>query len=148
LGAGDPAATMLLGRATILMTEPLKLELPRERDCAVIARRWLEQHCREMLGAGALDDLKLIATELVNNAYVHGRGRIRLILETSGQTARVEVVDEGEDAVLKIKQRAFGAGGNGLRLVDAMSTRWGAFEGTTHVWAELPADSDAPERAG
>ena len=30
-------------------------------------------------------------------------------------------------------------GGQGLRIVQALSLDWGAFEGTTHVWAELIA---------
>ncbi|HEY2653884.1 MAG TPA: hypothetical protein VGI50_18320 [Solirubrobacteraceae bacterium] len=28
--------------------------------------------------------------------------------------------------------------GRNLRIVDQLATTWGAFEGTTHVWAELP----------
>jgi hypothetical protein len=37
-------------------------------------------------------------------------------------------------------------GGRGLFLVNALTSRWGIDEGTTHVWLELQARSDARER--
>ena len=33
--------------------------------------------------------------------------------------------------------------GRGLFLVEALTNRWGIHEGTTHVWFELAAGSDA-----
>lgn len=89
-----------------------------------------------------LDDLKLVVSELVDNAYVHGKGRIRLKLGRSGDHILVEVMDEGHDAVVKIRQLGGRGGGHGLRLVDHLCPRWGAFVESTHVWAELPLAPD------
>jgi anti-sigma regulatory factor (Ser/Thr protein kinase) len=92
-----------------------------------------------------LDDLKLVVSELATNAYVHGIGRIRLRLEADEERVRVAVMDEGHNATIKITQ--VGAyGGNGLRLVDQLCSQWGAYEGSTHVWAELPIDPRSPAR--
>ena len=115
-----------------------EVELPRDRSCGSRARRWLEQQLPGGIGETTLDDLKLVTTELVENALIHGRGRIVLRLEARRDAVRVEVTDEGKDAAIAIRTRGVEIGGWGLVLVDRLAKRWGAFEGTTHVWAELP----------
>jgi anti-sigma regulatory factor (Ser/Thr protein kinase) len=120
------------------MTATAETRLPRTRDCAAIARRLVEEHLAADAAGHRLDDLKLVVTELVDNAYLHGRGEIGLVLRTNGHFVRVEVVDEGRGAAIKIRERAADeAGGFGLKLVDELSSAWGAYEGTTHVWAEV-----------
>lgn len=116
----------------------VEVELPRSRTSAGQARRWLEQQVPAGVAARAMDDLKLVTTELVENALVHGKGRILLRLETRPDVLRVEITDEGENAAIRIRTHGPEIGGWGLVLVDRLSDRWGAFEGTTHVWAELP----------
>jgi anti-sigma regulatory factor (Ser/Thr protein kinase) len=113
--------------------------LPRSRTCGAIARRVVEERLTPRLNGQALDDAKLVVSELVDNAYLHGRGKIRLMIEPRSDRLRIEVIDEGNGAAIKIRERApEELGGLGLRLVDQLSTAWGAYEGTTHVWAELP----------
>jgi len=116
------------------------MELPRTRSCAAVARRAVEQQYATELDAETLDDLKLVVSELVDNAYVHGEGEIWMRLEQSEQRVRVEVLDEGRNAAIKIRALGAAGGGHGLRLVDHLCPDWGAFEGSTHVWAELPID--------
>jgi serine/threonine-protein kinase RsbW len=84
----------------------------------------------------------LVVSELVTNAFLHGRGNIELRLRVQRpQRLVVEVVDEGRDAALEVREHDPQAdGGWGLQIVDELALRWGAFEGTTHVWAELPLD--------
>jgi anti-sigma regulatory factor (Ser/Thr protein kinase) len=122
-----------------VILDPLQMRLPRSRGCAAVARRFVEQELGEALSRAALDDARLVVSELVDNAYVHGRGEISLRLTSHAERVRVEVADEGRGAALKIRERGpEDLGGNGLRLVEAISTAWGAYEGTTHVWADLP----------
>jgi len=52
----------------------------------------------------------------------------------------VEVIDEGSGLEADVRERDFEnprAGGRGLTIVDAESSRWGIRKGTTHVWFEL-----------
>jgi two-component sensor histidine kinase len=71
---------------------------------------------------------------------VHGRGEIRLTLQSRLGRLRVGVVDEGNGAAVKIRERTpDSVGGFGLKLVDQLASAWGAHDGTTHVWADLPA---------
>jgi anti-sigma regulatory factor (Ser/Thr protein kinase) len=117
----------------------LSLPLPRRADCARIARQWTAEQLGGATDPARLQDLQLLVTELVANAFQHGEGQITLWLERREEgTVRVEVVDEGHGAAVEICRHGVShPGGQGLRLVDALSTRWGAYEGTTHVWAEL-----------
>jgi anti-sigma regulatory factor (Ser/Thr protein kinase) len=112
------------------------LNLPRDRSCAAVARRTIEEH-GSGLDPETLGDVKAVASELVDNAYLHGCGQIRLRLDRRFDRIRVEVIDEGEGAAIAVNQQPSPKGGYGLRIVEELSRAWGAFEGTTHVWAEI-----------
>ena len=118
----------------------MEADLPRERSCAAIARRLVDQHLGAALEASTLDDLKLVVSELVDNAYIHGVGQVSIKLTPGPGRVRIEVLDEGQGATVKIRALGATSGGHGLRLVDHLCSEWGAFEGSTHVWAELPLD--------
>jgi anti-sigma regulatory factor (Ser/Thr protein kinase) len=119
----------------------LAVELARDPSCSLAARTWLEDELGDRLSAEALTSARLVVTELVTNAFRHGRGAIELRAELTAERLRLHVVDEGEGAVPQIREEGGGPdGGWGLQIVEALTTRWGAFEGTTHVWADLPLD--------
>jgi anti-sigma regulatory factor (Ser/Thr protein kinase) len=120
------------------MPQRLEVILPRARNCAALARRVVERAFAREIDDVQIADLKLVVTELVDNAFVHGRGEITMRLGRDGDLVRVEVIDEGHDAMIKIRERADLAGGHGLRLVDEVAAAWGALKGTTHVWAIVP----------
>lgn len=80
----------------------------------------------------------LVSSELVTNAYRHGRGEIELRLSVHDDRLRIEVIDHGRDAAPAVREQAAdGTGGWGLRIVDQLALQWGVFEGATHVWADL-----------
>jgi len=55
---------------------------------------------------------------------------------------RGEIADQGNPAgaIPRIRDRSETDGG-GLELVDRLSSRWAVYEGSTHVWFELPIDA-------
>jgi anti-sigma regulatory factor (Ser/Thr protein kinase) len=120
------------------MLKPLEVELPRHRSCGATARRLVEQSAVGELSEQDLGDLKLVVSELVDNAYLHGAGRIWLRLHVREDRLRVEVIDQGEGAAIKVRPPSGAEGGRGLKIVEKLAAAWGAHEGTTHVWAELP----------
>jgi signal transduction histidine kinase len=96
----------------------------------------------DRLGPDELDTARLLVSELVNNAVLHGQGRITLKADTDDWRVRVDVIDEGTGFEREVRKAGFDEiGGHGLQIVEAQASRWGVFEGTTHVWFEL-------ERAG
>jgi len=98
----------------------------------------MHAHMGTHLSADALSNAQLVTSELVTNAVVHGAGRILLKTRLSGDTLKVEVVDDGTGQARTIREQGSGDGGWGLRIVNNLSLDWGAHEGTTHVWANIP----------
>jgi anti-sigma regulatory factor (Ser/Thr protein kinase) len=120
------------------VNQPLiRVALPRTPEAGAIARGLISRHLAPQLEADALLHARLIASELVNNAYQHGRGQIRLEVQRFDDRLRIEVIDEGEGVSVKINEQPSERGGRGLRIVDSVATQWGACEGTTHVWVDL-----------
>ena len=113
-------------------------QLPRTPLAPGIARRVVTAWFREALTAQDLDTARLLASELVANAVVHGRGEILIRGGLDENRVHIEVIDEGAGFEHKVRSRDFDElHGRGLAIVDAEASRWGLHEGTTHVWFEL-----------
>jgi len=96
---------------------------------------WLsEAGCDE----GSAADASLIVSELVTNAVVHAHSAPTVVVERSSGRLRLEVSD-GDASPPAIRSDAV-VGGQGLRLVEQLSTRWGwtPIQGGKVVWAERP----------
>jgi anti-sigma regulatory factor (Ser/Thr protein kinase) len=95
----------------------------------------------DQLPARALADLRTVVTELVTNCVRHGAGApIDVAIEVGSDGAvRGCVGDGGRGHVAIGPARAQGEGGLGLRIVDALASRWGVRAPTTDVWFELAA---------
>ncbi|ROP34911.1 ATP-binding protein [Saccharothrix texasensis] len=106
-------------------------------------RQWLATVLAE-LAEDVLQDLMLICTELVSNAYDHARAPRQLRVRRSRDSDSLLIeVDDGSPELLPVAgaSRLGAFRGRGLVMVDHLSQRrWGthlAAEGKT-VWAELP----------
>lgn len=106
------------------------------------ARRML---ARQLVAWGldsALDDLQLLASELVTNAVRYGKHPVTVRLITRGSTLRLEVTD-GNAADVPTPRVAHHTEpkGRGLPLVDAIATAWGvsveSHGNGKMVWVEL-----------
>ena len=95
--------------------------------------------------APVLDDVKLVATELVNNAVLHSGCSADDVLRVNAQlvpgSLTISVHDPGL-ADLGPRLHAFEdspePGGMGLRIVEELARRWGAERPDgRRVWAEL-----------
>ncbi len=118
---------------------PIAVLLPRSPYAAGQARAHVVAHFGDQISEQALRNVQTVASELVNNAIVHGRGEVTLEAALGRGSVRVEVIDQGTGNTPGTRERADGdTGGWGLQLVQALSRRWGVGEGTTHVWAEGP----------
>ncbi|HEX6340552.1 ATP-binding protein [Umezawaea sp.] len=105
----------------------------------------LRADIRAMLADEAVEcaeDVELLATELVTNAYDHGFRPLyaRLWTPDAGKLVRLEVADSDPVNLPVLGLSRFGAErGRGLVLVDQLAQRWGSAVrswGKT-IWAEV-----------
>ena len=100
--------------------------------------------CGDWLSEQELADAKLVTSELVSNAVVHGVGHIRLTTHLDESRLLIEVLDDGTGFERSAPEAAIPVdrpGGRGLVVVDQIASRWGIHKGSARAWAEL-------ERAG
>ncbi|MEX2406477.1 MAG: PAS domain S-box protein [Actinomycetota bacterium] len=118
---------------------------PSEPEAAASARRALDL-IGQRLSRWALENAKLLVSELVTNAVRHGPHRsgaeVRLRATLRPDAVRVEVTDEGVGFVQPPASGLLAVGGWGLVLVDRVADRWGIEDGgPTRVWFELDRSS-------
>ena len=93
----------------------------------------------EVLPASTLSDLRTVVTELVNNSVRHGSGDpITLEIDvTPGGLTRGAISDGGLGPVGITPAPKAPEEGLGLRIVDALASRWGVNPPSSDVWFEL-----------
>ena len=113
-------------------------ELAPTPEAPQLARRWLAECLRPDFDRRELDDAKLLLTELVTNAFVHGCGSIEISAEADENCLLIEVSDQGQGFNSPAAERdADRVGGWGLDIVNAVASHWGIREDSSHVWFEL-----------
>jgi CheY-like chemotaxis protein/anti-sigma regulatory factor (Ser/Thr protein kinase) len=121
------------------------LSLPAELTSSSLARRRLRECLRSWGVPELVDEAQLLTTELVNNAVLHARSRVRVSIRLLPGTLRVAVSDGGAGTPHRPKPDLEATSGRGLLLVDALSSAWGtAVNGIAKtLWFELPTAHEA-----
>ena len=106
-----------------------------------IARLAVRERLSPYLPHAKLGDAVLLTSELVTNAVRHAQlkeaDEIHLEVTTEPHVVRVTVIDEGPGFDPDGRRPDRETGGWGLKLVDALSDRWGTRVGPHRVWFEL-----------
>jgi anti-sigma regulatory factor (Ser/Thr protein kinase) len=120
------------------MSAELSIELPRNAQAPFLARRALAD-LDGKIGASVLPDLRLLVSELVSNSVKYGGdGPVRLEVTAADDRVRAEIIDQGVGFTpVKRNDDLDKVGGWGLHLVQQLTTEWGTYEGSTHVWFEI-----------
>ncbi|MBE8519230.1 ATP-binding protein [Amycolatopsis sp. H6(2020)] len=111
----------------------------------VEVRRWASRTLTQVDDTH-LGDVLLVATELVTNAYDHGRGPLGIRMSHTAVPCRVRI--EVDDSCLTHPVVATSSpatpGGRGMHIVDKIAAGWGVLEhpetGSKTVWAEVSGD--------
>jgi anti-sigma regulatory factor (Ser/Thr protein kinase) len=138
--------------------EQRRARLGGELEDVTSVRHAIGDWLREWDLVALVDDVELVASELITNAILHAGGDIVVVLERLGGGIRVLVRDgrpdlvparrapllvdrSGDEHLDRLAQSMFEATttGRGLLLVDAFADAWGVQTGPTskEVWAEL-----------
>jgi anti-sigma regulatory factor (Ser/Thr protein kinase) len=120
------------------MTANLSVELPRTPQAPYMARRALDD-LEGTLDPSVLPDVRLLVSELITNSVKYGgEGPVRLEVQASDESVRAEIIDQGVGFTPKVRDDDLDrVGGWGLHLTEHLTSRWGTYEGSTHVWFEI-----------
>lgn len=101
--------------------------LPRKAASARLARQlttgFLTGTRTPPEAADRVEEARLVVSELVTNATLHGRGRCRLRLSSGEGTVTVEVRDDGLRLPLVRRPGRDSEGGRGIALVGRLARR-------------------------
>jgi anti-sigma regulatory factor (Ser/Thr protein kinase) len=120
------------------MPATLSVELPRTTQAPHLARRALDDLAGS-LDPAVLPDVRLLVSELISNSVKYGgEGPVRLEVQSSPEGVRAEIIDQGVGFTPKRRDGDLDkVGGWGLHLTEQLTSRWGTYEGSTHVWFEI-----------
>jgi serine/threonine-protein kinase RsbW len=123
----------------------MTVRLPAVPASAAALRSHLTADLAELpLSPALIDDVVLVATELVTNAIRHGEplsgGQVTVTWQVVDREVLIRVTDGGAASRPRVRHPSpRETSGRGLALVEALATRWGVDDtpnGTT-VWAAL-----------
>jgi anti-sigma regulatory factor (Ser/Thr protein kinase) len=128
------------------MDETLELTLAPDLTAPSAARSALTRSFSTSLTGRALDDTRLLVTELISNSLRHAAmrngDRVSLRARLTDGLVRVEVGDPGRNGPPRLREPGAQQGGYGLLMVQRLSRRWGVEQaGETVVWFEMAARS-------
>ncbi len=119
-----------------------ELRLAERNTSAALARQFTRATLNGWQTGGSHDDIVLVVSELVTNALLHGHGTPVVRLLEEADRIRIEVSDDSP--LLPVSHRVTPTSGLGLRVVEQVSSAWGASRRGRGkvVWCELQT---APE---
>jgi anti-sigma regulatory factor (Ser/Thr protein kinase) len=111
------------------------------------ARRFVECALGRWGATEILEDVQLLASELVTNAVLHARTTVELVLTQAQEMVRLEV----HDRRASLESGSPVERGRGLQLVEGLAQRWGIVDDGSGkvVWLEIPCPAaESPNATG
>ena len=116
------------------------VELPEDFGSAMLARRFVTDTC-DAWGVGELaEEACIVASELVENAVLHGHSRAQLRVELCRGVLTIAVRDDHPGQPERRTVGTAPIGGRGVLMVGAIARAWGyapTWAGGKVVWAVL-----------
>ncbi|WNV87511.1 ATP-binding protein [Umezawaea sp. Da 62-37] len=137
----DAAVTLAAEAERVLASAAVPWECGLEQRIDLRAiRAGLRGHLAAVAAPWVVDDVLLVAGELVANAYLHTRSPRRIRVSRTRCLVVVEVGDGDPGCPVLRPPSLTRTGGRGMRIVSGLSRAWGVrhdTEGGKTVWAEL-----------
>jgi anti-anti-sigma factor len=124
-----------------------EIELRADAVSAALARRFVARHCAAWRLGELAEDACIVASELVENAVLHGKSHAQLRLELRCGVLTIAVRDDNPVRPVRRTAGAGATGGRGVFMVDVIARAWGSaptWGGGKIVWAVL-ADAGSGE---
>jgi len=128
--------------------EPRWAQLSLTCDCHLSSPRWarafVTRVCTDWRLEGLVDEVSLLASELVTNAVIHAGGAAHIALQRCGDQLTVAVRD-GSDATPRVRTaQPWEESGRGLHLVEVLACADGSYHrpgGGKVVWCSMQLPS-------
>ncbi len=120
---------------------PAQIRLPARVSSPARARRFVRDTLEPLaVPSSAIDDVELVATELVTNSVMHARSDVTLTIEPSERSVRLRVEDASSVRPVVRRAGPDAATGRGLFIVEQMASQWGVdmLRDGKVVWVDLP----------
>lgn len=104
------------------------------------ARRFVTEACHDAnVSEAVCDTAVLLTSEVVTNAFTHGRSEARLSIDVICGVVHVEVGDDNTRHPFQESDDNDALDGRGMRLVDVMARSWGVRDAPIGkvVWFDL-----------
>ncbi len=126
---------------TVTTPRGVEMCLAADETAPAQARATVRERFGPAIGPAALETALLVTSELVSNAVIHSgatpRDKLKLRVRREPGVLGIEVAHNGTRFGLS-GLRSDPHGGRGLRLVAALSARWGlTSDESTTTWAEV-----------
>lgn len=118
--------------------------LPDGAEAAHLARQFVADNS-DQLRPELVEDAQLLVSEIVSNAFRHGRPDVTLRVRLDPPSIGVDVTDTGPGLPVLPDEppTPTGVSGRGLLIVDALASAWGVYPAQPPpgkaVWFELDA---------
>ena len=116
------------------------LRLPPDPREVRTARRFVQHACEAAhVSDEVCDAAVLLTSEVVTNAFTHGRSEARLSIDVACGVVHVEVGDDNSRHPFEETDDRDALDGRGMRLVEAMARSWGVRDEAIGkiVWFDL-----------
>jgi anti-sigma regulatory factor (Ser/Thr protein kinase) len=115
------------------------ITLTSDTTCAAHARDFVDDRLRD-LGLVHLSEVaRLLTSELVSNAVVHGAETVRIAVAPRDDAVRIEVASNHPELPVRHRFAEDPELGRGMAIVEAVAMSWGVDRqaGTKTAWFEL-----------
>lgn len=129
-------------RSRRLQLATLRTRLPADQTCGSVARERLDGRFAHHPPA-VLDDLKMVVSKLLSNAYRGGGGDVELRVREGFRYFHVDVIDQG--STLRLERHQFRSQ---LGIIGQLTSNWGSCQGGNHLWAHVRHQGTEPPRPG
>ncbi|QNN51549.1 SpoIIE family protein phosphatase [Nocardioides mesophilus] len=126
-GPEDDVAVLVTRVDTTPLGTTAAYQLPIDESMPATARRMVRERLRDWeVATDVTHDVVLMVSEVVTNAYLHGRPPIDLRLRLSGEELTVEVHDRGAYRPRRQRPTEEDEHGRGLQIVSTLADSWGS----------------------
>jgi anti-sigma regulatory factor (Ser/Thr protein kinase) len=119
------AHSVILGRPVTREHAEARRTFEKSQTAPAEARQFVGSTVGEWITGDRVDDIVLVADELVTNGVLHGQSDVSVILTSDADSIRIAVSDHSSAEPRPASRGADAMSGRGLHIVEVLASAWG-----------------------